>query len=257
MRIAGWTLLVGGLFLCLSVVWAALGFLMMGFGLISLQVAEHNRRRATNLTTLSAECSDAPPEEHEVGSERAQVLYKEAPCRASSRETSYDRQAWQRLLERDADLAQVTSVLADYGQQYVDEFANDYLSAGDKKRLPKIVEGIIRRARGSAIPFSNDRLESDVKSFSSVGEPDVALHQRDHRAGPLLGAASKFTVKPPSNPPAPFVEAKQETTGATVQDSFTPEPNVGGRNNTITSADQDLTDLLSKFAPEPTVLHEN
>ena len=104
MRIAGWILLVGGFFLCISVVWAAPGFLLMGLGLISLQVAEHNRRRATNLTTLSAERSDAPPEEHEVGSAKAQVLYKEAPCRASSREPSYDRQTWQRLLESDADL---------------------------------------------------------------------------------------------------------------------------------------------------------
>ena len=95
-----------------------------------------------------------------------------------------------------------------------------------------------------------------MKSFSSVGEPDVALHERDHRAGPLPGAASK---KPPANPPAPFVEAKQETTGATVQEGFTAgrERNVGGRDKIITSADQDSTDLLSKFASEPTVLHKN
>ena len=82
MRIAGWTLLVGGLFLCVSVIWAALGFLMMGFCSISLQVAEYNRRRATNLTTLSAEPSVAPPGEHEVGSAKEQVLNKEASCRA-------------------------------------------------------------------------------------------------------------------------------------------------------------------------------
>jgi len=45
-RIAGWILLVFGLALCLSVVWAPVGLLMMGVGLVSLQVAEQKRRKA-------------------------------------------------------------------------------------------------------------------------------------------------------------------------------------------------------------------
>jgi uncharacterized membrane protein len=41
MRIIGTCLLIFGCFLTLTVVWAAIGFLMMGFGLICLLVAEH------------------------------------------------------------------------------------------------------------------------------------------------------------------------------------------------------------------------
>src|SRR5882672_7682567 len=145
MRIVGWIFSVGGFFLCVSVVWAAPGFLLMGLGLISLQVAEHNRRRANNLTTFSGERSDTPPREHKVASGRAQGPDKDAPRRARSGGPSYDRQTWRRLVESDADLLQLTSVLADYGQQYTDELAKDYLAVVDKKRLPGIADSIIRR----------------------------------------------------------------------------------------------------------------
>jgi hypothetical protein len=49
MRLFGFVLLVAGLLLCVSIVWAALGFLMMGFGLICLLIAERNRQRAPKL----------------------------------------------------------------------------------------------------------------------------------------------------------------------------------------------------------------
>jgi hypothetical protein len=46
MRLFGFVLLIAGFLLCVSIVWAALGFLMMGFGLICLLIAERNRKRA-------------------------------------------------------------------------------------------------------------------------------------------------------------------------------------------------------------------
>jgi hypothetical protein len=223
-------------------------------------VAEHNRRRANSLTTLIGERSDTPPEEHKVASARAQGPYKNAPRRASSGEPSYDRQTWRRLVESDADLLQLTSVLADYGQQYVDELAKDYLAVIDKKRLPGIVDSIIRRARGNGIPRSIGGLENDVKSPTLVGESNVAVHEPYHQQRPSIAAEFKFAMKLPTNPPASVVEAaKQETSSATVQGAFPagPEPSVGGRNTTITSADQDLTDLFSKFAPDSTFLQKN
>jgi hypothetical protein len=45
MRVAGTLLLIGGFLLCVSIVWAAPGFLMMGFGLICLLVAERRQKR--------------------------------------------------------------------------------------------------------------------------------------------------------------------------------------------------------------------
>ena len=47
MRLFGFVLLIVGFLLCVSIAWAALGFLMMGFGLICLLIAErsHNIRQ--------------------------------------------------------------------------------------------------------------------------------------------------------------------------------------------------------------------
>ena len=49
MRLLGFVLLIAGFLLCVSIVWAALGFLMMGFGLICLLIAERNRKRAVSI----------------------------------------------------------------------------------------------------------------------------------------------------------------------------------------------------------------
>src|SRR5437764_851802 len=54
-RIAGWILLLIGLLLCISVDWAAVGFLSMGVGLIALQVAEQRRRRVRHAVAIDDE----------------------------------------------------------------------------------------------------------------------------------------------------------------------------------------------------------
>ena len=53
MCILGWLLLVGGLLLCVSILWAAPGFFCMGLGLIFLQIAERKRRRAESAASPS------------------------------------------------------------------------------------------------------------------------------------------------------------------------------------------------------------
>jgi hypothetical protein len=52
MRILGTLLLFGGFLLCISIAWAAVGFLMMGFGLICLLMAERRKK-----TIEGAACS--------------------------------------------------------------------------------------------------------------------------------------------------------------------------------------------------------
>ena len=47
MRIAGWILLIAGALLCATLVWATIGFLLMGVGLLSLLAAENNCKRAS------------------------------------------------------------------------------------------------------------------------------------------------------------------------------------------------------------------
>jgi hypothetical protein len=150
MRVWGWVLLIGGFLLCASIVWAAIGFLLMGLGLIFLQIAEDKRKRPAKLAASRPEKSDVrrePPlqelfqaltrtdkdEPEPVGRERAVV--------------SYDEERWRLLLSNDADIARLATVLAPYGQKYVDELAAAYLVLNDKEYLPMILQKIIASAR--------------------------------------------------------------------------------------------------------------
>lgn len=163
MRLTGWVLLAIGLLLCATISWAALGFLLMGVGLISLQVAERRRHPAGAAVPAGASgfvpprLSDGlqPPTldpfaGQDTGPQRQprRLAWPDKNIGAP-----YDREAWRRLVESDPDLAQLANVLADYGPQYVDELAGSYLAAPDKSRLGAIVDGIIARARdGQPVP---------------------------------------------------------------------------------------------------------
>ncbi|WP_420967272.1 hypothetical protein [Bradyrhizobium sp. B120] len=165
MRLTGWVLLLIGGLLCATIAWAALGFLLMGIGLISLQVAERRRRLGDDAAPAGAggftpprlSAGLQPPtldpvSGQDTGQDNGQGT---GPQRQPRRvawpdkkgDAPYDRQAWRRLVESDPDLAQLAEVLADYGPQYVDELAASYLAAPDKSRLGAIVDGIIARAR--------------------------------------------------------------------------------------------------------------
>ncbi|MGY3583766.1 hypothetical protein ACVIGB_007174 [Bradyrhizobium sp. USDA 4341] len=165
MRLTGWVLLLIGGLLCATISWAALGFLLMGIGLISLQVAERRRRLGDDAAPAGAggftpprlSPGLQPPTLDPVsGQDTGQDTDQDTgPQRQPRRvawpdkkaDAPYDRQAWRRLVESDPDLAQLAKVLADYGPQYVDELAASYLAAPDKSRLGAIVDGIIARAR--------------------------------------------------------------------------------------------------------------
>lgn len=159
MRLTGWVLLLIGGLLCATIAWAALGFLLMGVGLISLQVAERRRRPAGDLVPAGTTGFVPPrlsaglqpptldPFAGQGGSAQRQPRRVAWPDRKGG--PAYDQEAWRRLVEGDPDLARIAKVLADYGPQYVDELAVSYLAAPDKKRLGAIVDGIIARARGN------------------------------------------------------------------------------------------------------------
>ncbi|MCA1401408.1 hypothetical protein [Bradyrhizobium sp. BRP56] len=167
MRLTGWVLLLIGGLLCATISWAALGFLLMGVGLIALQVDERRRRPADAAVPAGASgftpprLSDGlqPPTLDPIaGQDTGQrqprrVAWPDKKGDAAYDWETYDREAWRRLVDSDPDLAQIANVLADYGPQYVDELAASYLAAPDKGRLAAIVDGIIARAGdGQPIP---------------------------------------------------------------------------------------------------------
>ena len=253
MRVAGWILLIAGALLCATLVWATIGFLLMGVGLVSLLVAENNRKRAGSAAVQERVRVDepvaAPPPVPEP------VVPREAPKGIGPPPLSYDRQAWRRLLENDADLAGVAAVLADYGQQYVDELAREYLADTDRARLPEIVDGIIARASNRVAPQGGARPRSarpavDARSPDLVAGTNATAARPDRppRALPETKPelSEEFYASPPVEP------AEQEIAEAPVEPPMAVEaaPAVEDRTKTIISADEELTDILGKLSPD-------
>ena len=251
MRVAGWILLIAGALLCATLVWATLGFLLMGVGLLSLQVAENNRKRASHPGVKGARVEPmvAPPPM--AAPPLPEPVVRREPAMEMS-PPSYDRQEWQRLVESDADLARVASVLADYGQQYVDELAQEYLALHDKTRLPEIVDGIIGRATKSVAPRGSRRLLDDSRPPQPVAKSNVASPRPERQPRPLPEPKSKISEPLPAPEPAPVEPAKQEIAVAPVQPPAAVEPaaDAADRSKTIVSADEELTAMLGRLAPD-------
>ncbi|MBR1271575.1 hypothetical protein JQ629_29225 [Bradyrhizobium sp. AUGA SZCCT0222] len=245
MRVTGWILLIAGALLCATLVWATVGFLLMGVGLLSLLVAENNRQRVS-VTTLGR----APADERMAQPPVPEPLVsREPPKPISPPAVSYDSQAWRQLVESDVDLARITSVLADYGQQYVDELACEYMADIDKQRLPAIVEGIIGRASKSVAPRGNGMPVDEARP--PVGS-STAARRLDRTSRPLPESTLKLSEKSPDSAFSPVEPAKQEAIGAPTEPPTAVDPAAGeaDRNKTIISADEELTTMLGKLSAD-------
>jgi hypothetical protein len=211
MRILGWLLLVGGLLLCVSVLWAAPGFFCMGIGLIFLQIAERKRRR----TELTASPSD--PSEPQV----EQAPIPEAPWALVPPETDedgeggrenvtglhpYDRQKWHALLSSDADILRLAKVLEPYGQKYVDEFAAAYLALNDKDYLPMILRKVIASARRD----SRQDIASDFHDENTDPDPVAIAFNKNRGIDRVREMQAGYAEKSASVDNAPRINAGPE-----------------------------------------------
>lgn len=252
MRIAGWVLLLAGFVLCLSVAWAALGFLLMGFGLVSLQAGERKRRKAEKAAAAAVAGLDARPEpvaavavappahaEPVAVAPQHQPVTEAEPHAGTS---AYNREAWRQLVESDPDLARLAAVLSDYGQHHVDEFATSYLTRPDKGRLATIVNEIIAKAARTrsapaaapsdvhrpSIEANQQPRSPDARPVAKIHAPKVAVVPRAERAAaaPRIQSASAIRLEP------------------------TPEDS----NETIAPTEEDLSELIRKFANDASFL---
>ena len=161
---------------------------------------------------------------------RDQSSITKPPKPTSPPPPSYDQEAWRRLVESDVDLARVTAVLADYGQQYVDELAAEYLAEIDKERLPAIVDGIVGRASKSVAPHDNGGPADDARPPNPVGssnERPVGWITTEAFAGVALKLSEKSLISASS----PVEPAKRETvtrSGPAASDG--PDPHRTGRS---------------------------
>lgn len=246
----------------------------MGVGLVALQVAEQNRRRAALALVARVESFDPPPEEVTTPRTEEPVVQRAiapAPARRVTRRfnpdrSPYDREAWRRLIESDPDLAQLTAVLSDFGQQHVDELAMSYLADPDKSRLGAIVDGIIAKA-GAANPLPAADPPDDSKPAAAskpvvVSEP-AAASTRDAEISTTRDESS-FNPSP-TMPPATEVEAPPNVTvvAASAPPAIDPppvdppRPDRERRDIPITAVDDDLTEMIKKFAPDSNFLRKN
>jgi len=279
-RIAGWILLLAGLVLCLSIAWAPIGFLLMGVGLVALQVAEQNRRRAALALVARSESFD--PSLKEVTTPRTeepvvQRAIAPAPARRITRRfnpdrSPYDREAWRRLIESDPDLAQLTAILSNFGQQHVDELATSYLANPDKSRLGTIVDEIIAKA-GAANPLPAADPPDDSKPAAAskpaadskpvVVSESATASTRDAEISTTRDESSSSLS--PTKPPATEVEAAPSATivAAPAPPAIDPplvdppRPDRERRDIPITTVDDDLTEMIKKFAPDSNFLRRN
>jgi hypothetical protein len=210
MRIAGWVLLVSGFLLCVSILSAALGFLLMGFGLIFLQIAEQKdksqftsgawrsgqsepQRQAAQLRAL------APSEEEE----EREVVYRESAVGPNS----YDKERWRLLLCNDADISRLVTALAPYGQKYVDQLAAAYLASNDKDDLPMILTEIVASARrdsGVAGDPSAEKSNEDVvgTAFDRTRRFDPVRDVRSDYIDPRTSVENLPNASPEKEPVA-------------------------------------------------------
>jgi hypothetical protein len=148
----GAALLIVGFMLCVSIAWAAIGFIAMAFGLICMLIAEEKEKRA--IKSKEVVVSERRGQDQELQARLPQVPPSLPPLRYSSSEANDNRPrdssqeiAWEALCSDDPDLARVVAVLSPYGEKYVDELAKAYLVFNDKDYLPLILTKIVASAR--------------------------------------------------------------------------------------------------------------
>jgi len=208
MRILGWLLLLGGLLLCVSVLWAAPGFFCMGLGLIFLQIAERKRRSAKS-AALPYDQSEPQVEQAPIP-EVTQALIPDEDAGAGRENVtglySYDRQKWRALVSSDADISRLAKALQPYGQKYVDEFAAAYLALNDKDYLPMILRQIIASARRDA----GQNIAGDFPDENTNPDTAAIAFNRTRRIDRVREMRSGYAEKPASVDNAPGIDAGAE-----------------------------------------------
>ncbi len=205
MRIAGTFLLLGGLLLCISIIWAAVGFMMMGCGLICLLIAERRKKHSTAPPGLLSDALDRrreppplqidkraqPAELVEASSSKiepqtapssfpeprqprppqpALISPRDQPARRPNEPDTipYDLEKWRALIKSDADVSRSVEALQPFGKKYVDQLAIAYLAFEEKSYLPTIVKLV-------ADAMKKDSGRDPASSTAMDGNPNTDL----------------------------------------------------------------------------------
>lgn len=171
MRITGFVLLAFGIFLCATIVWAALGFLMMALGLLCLLIAENKKKGIVESKTFQSESAATKQQTAGVDDQMTIVGQRGAP--ADSSEYRFDAEEWNRLIKTDPDIASLVEVLSNYDEKYVERFAKAYLEHCDKRYLPAILDQIIESATAEYHLQEHQGRSEANKSDATIANPPV------------------------------------------------------------------------------------
>jgi hypothetical protein len=192
MRLVGAVLLIAGFGLCISIVWAAIGFIAMAFGLICLLIAEEKTNRARKLASSGALQTQAfkasKPQALKAQASKTQARDQQTSVSTPTEQdlAAANKLVWNALCANDPDIARGVAMLAPYGKKYLDDLAGAYLIFNDKNFLPLILKHLVASARQDF-------------GFETVGDSDL---EPDIGPGFEMPAVRAVAEKAPLRPQA-------------------------------------------------------
>jgi hypothetical protein len=238
MRLLGFVLLIAGFLLCVSIVWAALGFLMMGFGLICLLIAERNRKRASKLDVsdpVSVPPIDVAPRPDKTVARQAPTVFLEPTFAAASPGADFSSQ----LDIGDSLIPEEDRSPPVDGADALSRMVN----VGDRRTQPRTTRSSeFDRIRAWRTERDSARSEPEFWDFAAPVEP------RKPQPLPARSVLAEAVVPPPIAV-APAVIAERKVTANETR------PEIASARSAVVKAERsvlfddadDLADLFNKF----------
>jgi hypothetical protein len=239
MRITGWFLLVAGLLLCVSIVWAAIGFFMMGWGLICLLIAEQRRKKSLagkssppshisnsveisgrrepsmlseqqNTPVVKSARTNAPFESPSLPQPRDEETPKPVVLERKERVprrprpvdlNSYDTEKWRVLVASDVDISRSLEALAPFGRKYVDQLATAYLAFNEKSYLPIIMKMTVANVKKDTGRHRTGAIEFENEPVSDLISLSKTTSSTSEPVGPSTSTdnARALGLRPTGN----------------------------------------------------------
>jgi hypothetical protein len=236
MRFVGTVSVIIGVGLCVSIIWAIIGFMAILFGLTCLLVAEKKAKRA-HKSVLSAILKDersktraaltkatkiqATPAFRIQAHDQTSASPLASPAATPDLSTAHDRLTapreqnltaektlmWEALCVNDPDIAHGVAMLAPYGKLYLDDFARAYLVFNDKEFLPLILKKIVAAAREDFGHEAIAQLDVEMPADRPVTHPQ----QRHAKSAPILHLVQRAAPNTPAEIPAEVAAPAQES----------------------------------------------
>jgi hypothetical protein len=235
MRLFGFVLLIAGFLLCVSIVWAALGFLMMGFGLICLLIAERNRKSAPNPDVsdpVFVPSIDAAPGPDKTVARQAPAVFLEPTFAAASPGADFSSQfdIGDPLVPEEDRSPPVDGAVV----------LSRMVNVGDRRTQPPP-----RTTRSSEF----DRIRAlRTERGSARSEPEFRDESRKPPPLPARSVSAEAVVPPPIAVAPPIIAEPKVTANET-------RPEIASAKSAVVKAERsvlfddadDLADLFDKF----------